>query len=98
MDDVGKGFEIVLDERGHIIGARFGGSNGLENIIPQNRNLNRKAYRSLEESWAKALKEGKSVSVDIELIYPENSFRPDKFRIKYRINGEMQDPLIFQNI
>ena len=89
MDKIGKGHQFITDQRGHLIGDRFGGSNGLENIVPQSRKLNQGKYKILENQWASALKRGKKVSVDMNLIYKENSFRPNLFVIYYSINGKI---------
>lgn len=87
MDDIGKGYQLITDHRGHIIADRFGGSNDLDNLIAQNGKLNQGQYSSLENKWAKALKEGKNVNVDIKLHYKNNSFRPYQFTINYTIDG-----------
>lgn len=96
MDDIGKGNQLITDQRGHLIADRFGGSNGLENIVPQNGKLNQGQYKALENEWARALSEGKKVSVDIELLYRDGSFRPFAFEINYVIDGKTYE-VIFRN-
>ena len=54
------------DDGGHIIGARFGGMCREENLVPQNRNFNRGAYKRAENSWAEHLENGDKVFVSIE--------------------------------
>jgi hypothetical protein len=41
----------------------------------------------MENSWAKALSEGKEVKVTIQPSYVGDSVRPDKFYVEYSING-----------
>ena len=54
------------DEGGHLIGTRFGGSSEEENLFAQNINMNRSAYKKLENKWAEHLKKGDKVFVNIE--------------------------------
>ncbi|MBQ9690705.1 MAG: DNA/RNA non-specific endonuclease [Eggerthellaceae bacterium] len=49
--------------------------------------MNQSDYRVLENKWAKALKEGKQVSVDIKINYGDG-FRPDSFEVAYRIDDK----------
>ncbi|WKB35444.1 DNA/RNA non-specific endonuclease [Terrilactibacillus sp. S3-3] len=44
--------------------------------------------KKLEYAWAKALREGQQVLVDIKPIYEEQSLRPSRFEIKYKIDGK----------
>lgn len=53
-----------------------------------NSNVNVSAYKKLEYFWAKALKEGQQVSVDIKQIYDGQSLRPSRFEIKYKIDDK----------
>ena len=87
MSKIGQGSQLPTDDRGHIVGDQLGGSNGLENIVPQDSTLNRGAYKSLENELAAAAKAGKDVSVNIELIYSDSSRRPSSFIYNYIING-----------
>ena len=61
-----KNYEWGHDEGGHLIGARFGGSTGSENLVAQDSNLNRSAYKKAENSWADHLVAGDKVFVNIE--------------------------------
>ena len=53
-------------------------------------NLNKGAWKSMENKWAKALKEKprKSVEVDIQAVYKGESKRPSKFVVRYKIGGK----------
>lgn len=77
------------DEGGHLIGSRFGGTPEGVNLVPQSMNLNRGAWKRMENQWATALDQGKPVKVDIRLIYPPgNSARPAVFEVEYWIDGQ----------
>lgn len=87
IEDIGKGFQREGDDRGHLIGDQFGGSNGLENMVPQNAEINRNDFMHFENDLAKQVKEGSSVYVKVEPIYEGDSFRPDNIVVEYNING-----------
>lgn len=65
------------DEGGHLIGSRFGGSCAEDNIFPQNRHLNRSAYKALENLWLELLKNGNRVYVDIYTSATDDNMRED---------------------
>ncbi|WP_426892845.1 T7SS effector LXG polymorphic toxin [Sutcliffiella horikoshii] len=75
------------DHGGHLIGTQFNGSPLIDNIVAMNGNVNVSAYKKLEYTWAKALKEGQEVLVDIKPIYEGTSLRPSRFEIKFKIDG-----------
>jgi WXG100 family type VII secretion target len=77
------------DEGGHLIGSRFGGTPEGVNLVPQNMNLNRGAWKRMENDWATALGQNKPVKVDIRVLYPPgNSARPAVFEVQYWIDGQ----------
>ena len=84
------------DDGGHLIASIFNGPGEKLNLIPQNSNLNRGAWKNMEKEWAKALKEGKEVKVNIKPVYTGNSSRPDSFKVSYSIDGKIKDE-IFNN-
>ncbi|MGP1568582.1 MAG: DNA/RNA non-specific endonuclease [Peptoanaerobacter stomatis] len=88
MDKIGKGDEKEGDQRGHLIGDQFDGSNGLENLIPQDADVNMKDYKNFENDLAKEVKSGKEVTVKIEPVYEGDSRRPDAIVVTYSIDGE----------
>lgn len=89
ISTIGKGSERPDDDRGHLIADEFNGSNGIENLVPMNSDLNRNGdYRKLEKEWEQALKDKKSVHVEIEPQYSDDSRRPDSFIAGYTIDGE----------
>jgi filamentous hemagglutinin len=76
----------VTDDAGHLIGSRFGGVAEKINLVPMDAGLNRGAYRNLEADWAKALENGKPVTVKIEPKYVGDELRPDNIGITYSID------------
>ncbi|WP_082799315.1 DNA/RNA non-specific endonuclease [Geobacillus sp. FSL W8-0032] len=50
--------------------------------------LNRSEYKTLENTWKKALEEGKEVTIRVKPIYEGQSVRPKEFKIDYSINGK----------
>lgn len=75
----GGEFRRTDDDGGHLIGARFNGSGELENIDAQNSNLNRGAYKSMENEWANALNEGDKVFVNVDTYKQEGIDRPEAY-------------------
>lgn len=88
IQEIGRGFQKAGDDRGHLIGDRFGGDNSLANIVAMNRELNQGAYKNMENIWADAIQNGENVSGTIELVYSESSFRPDTLKVIYSIGKE----------
>ena len=85
INEIGKGFELAKDQRGHIIGDRFNGDNTLANMVPMSPEANQGQYKAIEDIWEEALKNGKNVSGTIKFSYTKNSFRPDQFKVVYDI-------------
>ncbi|MCA6064819.1 DNA/RNA non-specific endonuclease, partial [Thalassolituus marinus] len=79
---------LADDDGGHLIASIFDGSGEQINYAPMNSNLNRGAWKSMENTWAKALEEGKEVTVDIKPVYEAGSKRPTKFVARYTIDGQ----------
>ncbi|MGN0295065.1 MAG: DNA/RNA non-specific endonuclease [Lachnospiraceae bacterium] len=88
IEDIGKGDQKEGDDRGHLIGDQFDGSNGLENMIPQDAEVNRNGFRNLENELAREVKDGKEVKVEINLEYKGESRRPEALIVTYSIDGE----------
>lgn len=51
----------------------------------------------MENDWAKALKDGKEVNVNIQPIYSGNNQRPDRIIVKYSIDGSRPVNIDFKN-
>jgi hypothetical protein len=88
IENIGKGDQQEGDDRGHLIGDQFDGSNGLENMIPQDANINRNDFKNFENELAKEVKDGKEVKVKIEPVYDGDSRRPSAIVVTYSIDGE----------
>lgn len=85
------------DDRGHLIGHQFGGSDRLENLVPMDSELNQHGdFAKLEKTLADAVKDGADVYVKIEPVYEGDSTRPVGFKITYTIDGET-DTVYFKN-
>lgn len=89
IGDIGKGSEKIGDNRGHIIGDQFGGSNGLENMIPQDAYINKTTYKNFENMLAAEVKKGSNVEMYVNLIYEGTSRRPNNIIVNYVINGKL---------
>ena len=96
IEDIGKGDQKEGDDRGHLIGDQFDGTNRLENMIPQDANINRNDFKNFENELAKEVKDGKKVDVMIEPIYEGDSRRPVAIVFTYSIDGE-ESVRIFPN-
>lgn len=94
--DIGKGDEKDDDDRGHLIGDQFDGSNGMENIVAQNKDVNQGAYRKFENQLADKVRAGSDVRVSIRPEYSGDSHRPDALVVNYSIDGK-QGMRIFPN-
>ena len=88
LEDIGKGDQREGDDRGHLIGDQFDGSNGLENMVPQDAEINRKDFKDFENELAKQVKDGKEVNTKIEPVYEGESRRPEAMVVTYAIDGE----------
>lgn len=88
METIGKGDQKEGDQKGHLIGDRFGGGNGLENIVAMDGRVNQSDYKRIENTCAKALESGHEVHLKVVPKYDKSSSRPTSFRITYTIDGE----------
>ena len=77
------------DQGGHIIGDRFGGVGGFENLIPMTSKLNQGDYKRMENDLAKAVADGKTVFLRVDMQYDGDSQRPSGLTAVYTIDGEM---------
>lgn len=96
IDDIGKGDQQEGDDRGHLIGDQFDGTNGLENMIPQDAKINQTDFKSFENELAREMKSGKEVFYKAEPIYEGDSRRPVAVAVTYRIDGK-ESVRIFPN-
>lgn len=96
IDDIGKGDQQEGDDRGHLIGDQFDGTNGLENMIPQDAKINQTDFKSFENELAREMKSGKEVFYKAEPIYEGDSRRPVVVAVTYCIDGK-ESVRIFPN-
>lgn len=96
IEDIGKGDQKEFDDRGHLIGDQFDGTNGLENMVPQDANINRNDFRNFENELAREVKDNKDVKVKVEPMYDGDSRRPDVIAVTYSIDDE-ESVRIFPN-
>lgn len=74
----------LRDDGGHIGAHRFFGDSLDIGIVPQNFNLNRGAWNSMESKWASLTDEGMEVNYLVE-VFPPGSERPDAFQVTYEV-------------
>ena len=84
----GKDHKKGSDDRGHMVGDQFGGSNGVENLVSMDKEINQKDFNDLERKLANALKAGSEVYYKFDVKYSGDSQRPSKFVVTYTIDGE----------
>lgn len=85
---VGGKDRLSNDDGGHLIASIFKGAGDIDNLVPMNATLNRSEYKTLENTWKKALGEGKEVTVKLKPVYEGQSVRPSEFKINYTIDGK----------
>ncbi|MGK0666328.1 hemagglutinin repeat-containing protein [Serratia marcescens] len=85
------------DEGGHLIASIFHGPGEKLNLVPMDGNLNKGAWKQMENTWTRALKDGKKVDVNIQPIYSGNNTRPDRVIVKYSIDGGRPVNVDFKN-
>lgn len=90
-----------FDDGGHLIGNRFCGDGGYENLDAQSRELNRGEYKKMENEWADSLSSGEKVYVDVNTYKSNDSDRPDAY-MGYSITEDGEgnrtlDTFSFQN-
>lgn len=78
--------EIIRDTYREI--DRFGGSPNLDNLVSQLENVNLSQYKKIENQWADAIKNGKQVTVNVDIIYDGVNIRPAAFNVEYTIDGQ----------
>lgn len=78
---------LATDEGGHYIAARFNGPKEAFNHFAQDRNFNRSAYLKLENDWARNIRQGNSVTVDVVPVYSGRSMRPDSIVVEWKVGS-----------
>jgi hypothetical protein len=83
----GRDDRLPDDQGGHLIASIFNGPGDRVNLVPMDGNFNMGAWKTLENTFADALGSGKTVDVNIDVIYNGASGRPDAFVVDYVIDG-----------
>jgi hypothetical protein len=86
------------DDAGHLIAARFGGSDSTWNLAPQDSNLNRGAWNQMERQWSIAAENGQQVSINVMANYVGDEMRPASYSVQYWIDGKIQPTVSYQNL
>lgn len=96
---VGKMGYVGKDEGGHLIASIFNGPGEGINMVPMDGNLNKGAWKAMENGWAKEVDKGNKVHVEINLSYGGSGpkARPDSLQVKQRINGGAPKTRVFKN-
>ena len=93
--NIGKGFELTTDDRGHLIADMFDGNNTMANIVAMNSSVNQREVQAIENIWKLCLQDGGHVHGSIEPTYTGESFRPDSFKYIYDAGkGEISETII----
>ena len=88
--NAGKPDRRGTDDGGHFIAARFKGPGEWFNHFAQDANFNRGAYRALEDQWARVVRSGIRVFVDIVPHYRAASMRAYRLVVTSVIDGKKQ--------
>lgn len=96
IQDIGRGDERIGDDKGHLVGDQFDGSNEIGNLIAQDAKINRVDFKNLENELAKQVRAGREVVFKVELRYRGEVNRPELIIVNYSIDGE-RNKRIFPN-
>ena len=88
QSDAGRPDRRDTDDGGHFIAARFNGPREWFNHFAQDASFNRGVYRVIEDEWAKAVRGGQRVFVDIVPHYRGTSMRPHMLTVTWVIGGD----------
>lgn len=88
---------------GHLIPRELGGAPGALNVVPMQSYLNQHGkWRDIEKGWGKAVRAGKDVEIEVEVVYYSSGNKarratPKEFIVKTVIDGKAQKPRIIKN-
>lgn len=60
----------------------------MDNLVSQSQNINLSQYKKIENQWAKAISEGKTVTVNVDIKYDGDGLSPIEFNVEYIIDGD----------
>jgi hypothetical protein len=84
------------DDGGHLGAHRFYGDTPDEGIVPQASNLNRGAWKTMENEWADWVNSGYRVDYSID-VYPPGAVRPDSFEVEYTVSNPETGQVVHRN-
>ena len=70
----------------------------MDNLVSQYWLVNVSSYKKLENEWYRAIQAGKTVEVDVEVVYDGDDLRPSVFIIEYYIDREKQTKRITNDL
>jgi hypothetical protein len=86
--NAGKPDRRSTDHGGHFIARRFNGPREWSNHFAQDSNFNQSGYFKLENEWAREIRSGKRVFVDIIPHYRGTSMRPYRLTVVWHVGSE----------
>ncbi|MFJ2371180.1 DNA/RNA non-specific endonuclease [Microbacterium sp. NPDC087665] len=86
----------VGDDGGHLGAHRFFGDTPDEGIVPQAANLNRGAWKKMENEWADWVGSGHQVDYRID-VDPPGAVRPDNFKVEYVVSDPATGEIVWNN-
>ncbi|TNC84725.1 MAG: hypothetical protein CSH37_10120 [Thalassolituus sp.] len=95
QSSAGGAARLADDDGGHIVGHRFMSDQGEKNLFPQNSNLNRGAYKSMENEWADWTGAGYEVKLKVKLD-PPGTDRPDNVIARYQVTDPSTGKTVFK--
>ena len=84
------------DDGGHLGAHRFFGDTPDEGIVPQVANLNRGAWKKMENEWADWVSRGFRVDYSID-VTPPGAIRPDSFEVEYTVTNPTTNEVVHRN-
>ena len=95
--EVGGASRLATDDGGHVIGHRFVKDQGIGNMFPQNANLNRGAFKTVENELADWVNAGGEVRVKVTLKEAASG-RPEKIVVSYEVINPKTGEVVFDNV
>jgi hypothetical protein len=83
----GRADRLDGDHGGHLFGTLFGGPGEAINLQAMDGVLNLSHYQRLEKQWEAAIKDGKTVDVQVFPIRSGASLRPTDYAVRWSVDG-----------
>ena len=87
---------LEQDDGGHIVARVLGGTEGIENLVPMRRTINRGDFKKMENEIAQHVKKGEDVPMHVDILYDDDSKRPAELHVHYTL-GDQPIEVIFDN-